>query len=253
MGSVDVWGGHVVGCRLPEHGRLIVSGWVVDVKARVPVKKVFAVSKGQILAVAKANLLRPDVSEVHQCDNYESCGWVLEISANALGIGASAVEIYASTSDERLVSRMARKELVVCQVAQVISDHSEAMDAIAFKRIADLRISRLIAQAGASPVATPMSCDEVLVQQGRVKVRGWALSPVGIHKVLVYLNNQFLGRCFYGHPRSDVQQKYPTIMNSLHSGFSFESRAAMPPEIPSSLITVVAIDRNGHKTEVCVP
>jgi len=143
MGNVDTWGGHVVGHRLPEHGRLIVSGWAVDVKVRVPVKEVFAVSKGQILAAAKANISRPDVSEVHQCDDYHACGWALEVSASALGIGESEIEIYASTSDERLASRMGRKELLVYQVAPASSDSSEALYAIAFKRMSDLRIFRL--------------------------------------------------------------------------------------------------------------
>lgn len=55
-----------------------------------------------------------------------------------------------------------------------------------------------------------------------LNVKGWALSPSGISKVNVYIDNEFKGNANIGESRPDVQKVYPTYSEAANSGFSMK-------------------------------
>ena len=57
------------------------------------------------------------------------------------------------------------------------------------------------------------------VVNNSLRVKGWAISAVGVRSVNVYLDDISIGTATYGNSREDIQSKYPNYFNSLNSGF----------------------------------
>ncbi|MBN3523804.1 LTA synthase family protein [Paenibacillus apiarius] len=61
-----------------------------------------------------------------------------------------------------------------------------------------------------------------------IDVNGWALSESGIKEVSIILNNTFYGHALLGGERKDVYDLYPSIKNSLNSGFKYNLKGLKP-------------------------
>jgi ADP-heptose:LPS heptosyltransferase/GT2 family glycosyltransferase len=64
-------------------------------------------------------------------------------------------------------------------------------------------------------------CDNAISLSDTLEVGGWAVSSHGIERVEVYCNGTFAGLAIYGHPRTDVQEAFPSAADGDKSGFSF--------------------------------
>ncbi len=74
-------------------------------------------------------------------------------------------------------------------------------------------------------------CDEaVLRSDDIVLVSGWAISPVGVRDVRLFLGDLPLGEAEFGLARDDVGEEYPAIPMARFSGF--RARVALDPEVP---------------------
>ncbi|MGV6826316.1 MAG: Ig-like domain-containing protein [bacterium] len=70
---------------------------------------------------------------------------------------------------------------------------------------------------------TPSDGDTI---SGRVQISGWAVDPVGIEEVKLYIDGVEIGEMPYGSSRVDVGTAFPDIEGSENSGFgaTFNSR-----------------------------
>jgi hypothetical protein len=99
-----------------------------------------------------------------------------------------------------------------------------------------------------------MNVDEASIKDGQLVVRGWAISPAGILRIKVYVNDKFVGSCFYGALRHDVRRSYPLLLGSDLSGFSLRTPFIPINEGNVFLFRVVAIDRSGSvSVQECGP
>ena len=240
-GNVDTWGGDLVGRWLSEKGTLRISGWAVDEEAGMPALKVFLVHDGLVLAESDVNRSRPDVAEARSNENLENSGWVLEIAGKMLPIGEARLEVYALMQSGMYVVKLGAKTIRV----SAWSDRKPSWDP-SIERIIARRL-REDAEAGKWP---KMNVDEASLNDGRLHVKGWAVSPAGIRKIKVYVNDEFVGLAFYGRPRPDVARKFPFIDEACRAGF--ELRAARADESDTWHIRTEVIDKGGRTTAVTI-
>lgn len=90
--------------------------------------------------------------------------------------------------------------------------------------------------------------DEARIEQGRLRVRGWALSKRALRDILVKLDGELLGSAFRGFARPDVQAAYPAY-GDPEAGFEFKCRLdAIRPGPHTLLLEFVA----GDETIDCI-
>ena len=94
-----------------------------------------------------------------------------------------------------------------------------------------------------------MNIDEASIKDGELVVRGWAISPVGISRVKVYVNDKFAAGCFYGHPRPDVRRVHPFVQDSERSGFSLVKRLNRPDQRDPMSLKIIVIDSDSSESE----
>lgn len=87
--------------------------------------------------------------------------------------------------------------------------------------------------------------------RGNVSFFGWALDQNfgGVQTVEIYVDGNLMGIAQYGLPRTDVQRAYPTIANSLNSGWRFTLDTTQFSDAKHRL-TVRTIDGQGHDAEI---
>lgn len=90
-----------------------------------------------------------------------------------------------------------------------------------------------LAPAQPGPVAVPRDprrviqyyCDTILISSdGDIAVEGWAVCPIGVAAIEVWLDNLRLGNAELGLPREDVGEQHPTIPMARYAGFRFATR-----------------------------
>ncbi len=88
-----------------------------------------------------------------------------------------------------------------------------------------------------SPIAGPttpqlaakifFNCDNIqLALNGRLVIDGWAASPAGISRIVVFHDGQEIGETHPNRPRPDVGRLYSYIPTACQSGFRFSGRLA---------------------------
>jgi hypothetical protein len=87
--------------------------------------------------------------------------------------------------------------------------------------------------------------------KGTVVFNGWALdqNATGVQSVEIWVDGHFLGVAQHGLPRTDVHDAYPTIFNSLNSGWRFTLDTTQLADARHRL-TVRVIDGFGHANEI---
>lgn len=93
-------------------------------------------------------------------------------------------------------------------------------------------------------------CDEaVLRSDAVVLVSGWAISPIGVRDVRVFLGDLPLGEVEFGLPRDDVGDEFPAIPMARFSGF--RARFSLDPEVPKpDEVRLVAHNTLDDETQV---
>ncbi len=66
-----------------------------------------------------------------------------------------------------------------------------------------------------------LHCDNLEIFFDSLEISGWAISHKTIKTIEIYFEGQFLGNARYGHARTDVALAYPSVKNSICSGFTF--------------------------------
>lgn len=61
--------------------------------------------------------------------------------------------------------------------------------------------------------------ENLIISDGKLRVKGWALHAFGVKQVDVYLDGRLLGNIQYGLERTDVYRFFPDYFNSNKSGF----------------------------------
>jgi len=85
-----------------------------------------------------------------------------------------------------------------------------------------------------------------------VTFQGWALNERGtgfIQQVEILVDGNFIGPAAFGFPRPDVQEAYPFINNSLHSGWQFTMDTTKLSDARHRLVVRV-LDAQGLRTEI---
>ena len=97
-----------------------------------------------------------------------------------------------------------------------------------------------------------LECDRITYSSQSLDLSGWALSEDGIDRVEVSLNGVFVANAEYGIARGDIQEAYPSIADSLNSGFHLNLELSSLPITDASEQRVLmrAIDRNGNHREI---
>ncbi|WP_420264284.1 glycosyltransferase family 2 protein [Candidatus Magnetominusculus dajiuhuensis] len=98
-----------------------------------------------------------------------------------------------------------------------------------------------------------LSCDKILITLDFIEVEGWALSPDGIDKVEVYLDNGFVGTARYGFQRRDMEETYPllrTYPNGVSCGFCLYQKLDRPLPVGYHTLKVVAVSMSGLTREI---
>ncbi len=87
--------------------------------------------------------------------------------------------------------------------------------------------------------------------RGNVTFFGWALdqNAGGVQTVEIYVDGNLMGIAQYGLPRTDVQRAYPTIANSINSGWRFTLDTTQFSDAKHRL-TVRTIDGQGNTAEI---
>ena len=87
--------------------------------------------------------------------------------------------------------------------------------------------------------------------KGSVVFTGWAVdqNATGVQSVEIWIDGHFVGIAQYGLTRTDVQAAYPTISNSLLSGWRFTFDTTQLSDARHRL-TVRGVDGAGHTTEI---
>ncbi|MEE4377846.1 MAG: hypothetical protein V2J55_10100 [Candidatus Competibacteraceae bacterium] len=89
------------------------------------------------------------------------------------------------------------------------------------------------------------------VYSGVSNIRGWAIAPLGIERIELLINGEFLTNIPSGGRRSDVGDAFPGFPNSDESGFAmaFNYSNLMAGQ---NNITLRAVDKNNDTNEVSV-
>jgi O-antigen biosynthesis protein len=80
---------------------------------------------------------------------------------------------------------------------------------------------------------------------GQLLVNGWAVSPNGIARVKVFLDDEYQADAHYGSRRPDVAATFPSISEARASGFSAALLAPRRPGTHRARIEI--IDNEGHE------
>ena len=57
------------------------------------------------------------------------------------------------------------------------------------------------------------------IASGVTNIRGWAVSDAGVDRIELFVDGQFYSEIPYGGQRGDVESAFPSIPNSINSGF----------------------------------
>lgn len=240
FGNVDHWAGDLVGRWLSEKGVLKASGWAVDEGAGQPARRVFLVHEQVIVAASYIDRSRPDLVKAKSNDKLEYCGWTLEVEGKLLPYGDVTLEVYALLQSGESVKKLGGRTIRVSPMSSGKPLRDGVMERI---------IARRLEQDAAAGKWPKMNVDEAYIIQNRLHVKGWAVSPPGIHKVKVYINDTFLGLCFYGLQRPDVKQMFPMLRDSFKSGFALNSNQG-PYGDPKISIKVAVQDTSGRYSDM---
>ena len=99
-----------------------------------------------------------------------------------------------------------------------------------------------------------LECDRVTYSSESLDISGWALSAKGIDRVEVHLNGTFLANAAYGIEREDIQEAYPSITGSRHSGFHLNRKFSGLPatDVQEQRAVIRAIDAEGQHRKISV-
>ncbi|MDY4077607.1 MAG: N-acetylmuramoyl-L-alanine amidase [Clostridium sp.] len=75
------------------------------------------------------------------------------------------------------------------------------------------------------------------ILNNKINIKGWAISKNTVSKVMVYLDDKYVGNANYGISREDVYNAYPDYKNSKNSGYSIN-------------IDVSNINNGNHKLKI---
>ena len=97
-----------------------------------------------------------------------------------------------------------------------------------------------------------LECDRMSYSSRSIDLSGWALSEKGIDRVEVHLDGMFLANADYGIAREDIQEAYPSIEGSLHSGFHLhlELSGLASSDVPKQKAVIRAYDGRGEYREL---
>jgi len=248
-GYVDSWAGDLLGRRLSVTGTLIVVGWAIDEAAELPAMEVLLVRAGQIRARSPVNMMRADVAAQRSLESYSTSGWSISISGQDLGLGEHDLEIFAVMQDQSSVVRLGSKTVQVCPLCHEDPARQVSVDMILAKRMLRESLSQEGGDSTQDKKWPKMNIDEASIKDGQLVVRGWAISPVGISRVKVYVNDKFVGSCFYGEPRPDVKRSYPYVNQSELSGFRLVTTVIELKGPESPFLKIQVIDLTGRSSE----
>ncbi|MHB8204731.1 MAG: hypothetical protein ACYDHG_13630 [Desulfomonilaceae bacterium] len=241
-GSIDSWGGALIGRHLSDNGKLVVSGWAIDHSVGQPALGVMLVKEGRILAYSGVGQKRQDVGKAYSNENLELSGWNIEALGQEIGLGSAELEVYARMCDEKSLVKLGQKQIEVSPQVKTASPEVPDCDTVAMRHLLRDRMQW-----------PKMSCDEVSLVDDRLKLRGWALSPVGIKRLKVYIDDKFIAPCFYGYSRLDVKRAYPFVPFSEFSGFELAIAINSAKINEKSVLRFLVIDSDGYTTDSPVP
>lgn len=248
-GSIDSWGGALIGRHLLENGKLVVSGWAVDHAVGLPALDVLLVKEGRVLASAGMNQTRQDVAKAYSNEKLEVSGWTIEALGNEIGLGTTDLEIYARMCDGKSLVKLGTKVIQVSAQVKTASLEGSDLQSIAMRHLLRDRLQGQESNDKVNGLWPKMSCDEVSLIDDRLKLKGWALSPVGIKRIKLYIDDQFIAPCFHGYSRPDVKRAHPFVPQSEFSGFELVTAIDSAKINEKSVLRLLFIDNDGNATE----
>src|SRR5262249_52971475 len=93
-------------------------------------------------------------------------------------------------------------------------------------------------------------CDEVrLENDGRLSIKGWALSDIGVENVQILFEGEPLGFAECGQLRPDVGNQFPTVLDSRQAGFKFDKKIDPSRLAREHVIVLEALLRDGARQQ----
>ena len=163
------------------HNTIKISGWAI---ARGKIEKIEVYFNEKFLGETLPKFSRPDVKSVYPFMAVYNPGFS-----------------FCSTLDK---------------IYPLWSEHN-----LRLKAIDDRNQSREIALTVVSMGFVKINCDKISLSFSSIGVQGWVIADRPVERIEIYIDNVFIGNAVYGVSRPDVEEAYPSVVNSYNSGFSF--------------------------------
>jgi ADP-heptose:LPS heptosyltransferase/GT2 family glycosyltransferase len=210
---------------LDDDGQLEVHGWSIALTTMVTVQIFLG---EELLGAARLGGQRVDVETAFPAyPNARMSGFSLskrlEISPDSVAsVRVQAISLNGSSQEACLpVERMAA--LPEPQLLEPVT--SSVTPTLTAPASDSLSRSPTSTAAASVPTRDPRRqirffCDEIeLDTEGHLRVVGWALCPIGISSVTIYVDDKEIGQAELGLPRADVGDEYQHIATARYSGF----------------------------------
>ena len=169
------------------NGKLRIKGWALHAFGITEIKVL--VDNSQV-ATLSTGVSRSDVNSTYPgYFNGANSGFDETIDISNLGTGNKTVEV-------KIIARNGETQSYKRNI--VVKDGNVSLP----------KISNLDAPT-----------NNIVVTDGNLKIRGWALDQAGVKEVRVYIDNKDFGAVTYGTTRSDVNNAYPGYSSGNNAGF----------------------------------
>ena len=189
---------------LADDGRLLVSGWALSA---VGIARVQVRLDGELVGTAELALPRLDVAEAHPdvpMARFSGFQLARRVGAGLIGPHEIVVTAINGLGDAASATR-------TVAVTPATTAHASTVAASGATTAFRLEVDMPDVIDGA--VAHPVS--------GMLTIQGWALAPLPIVGVEVFLDGERQGRAHYGVARQDVADAFIGRPEALRSGFVF--------------------------------
>ncbi|MFR2664764.1 MAG: N-acetylmuramoyl-L-alanine amidase, partial [Clostridium sp.] len=191
---------------------LLIRGWALSGSG---VKSVEAFIDGASYGQIKYGVSRTDVNKVYPgYSSGDNCGFEGRIDISKLSNGAKTLKVVITSNDGS--TQTLTKSIVIKDLIYNLEDPND---------------------------------NYLYAPNGKLLVKGWALSKTGIKEISVSIDGKYYGTVDYGKIRPDVTKFYPNYINSGNSGFekTFDLSDLTDGD---KIITITVVSNNGSKSTI---
>ena len=191
---------------------LLIRGWALSGSG---VKSVEAFIDGTSYGQIKYGVSRADVNKVYPgYSSGDNCGFEGTIDISKLSDGTKTLKVVITSNDGS--TQTLTKSIVIKDLIYNLEDPNDSY---------------------------------LYAPNGKLLVKGWALSKTGIKEISVSIDGKYYGTVDYGKIRPDVTKFYPNYINSGNSGFekTFDLSDLTDGD---KIITITVVSNNGSKSTI---